>query len=89
MRMPPPYRPRSGTASSTVAASAGTEQKHNCEYRSTRSPVALDANLLSLVVRIITLTSTDDCTLHIVLHPNKPVTIGRSRSDVKKLSSTG
>jgi hypothetical protein len=72
-----------------VAASAGTEQKDNCEYRSTRSPVALDANLLSLVVRIITLTSLDCDHRHIVLHPNKPVTIGRSpRSDVEKPSSS-
>jgi hypothetical protein len=86
MRMPPPYRPPSGTASSTVAAS---EQDHDCEYRSTRSPVALDANLLSLVVRIITLTSPDCNRRHIVLHPDEPVTIGRSsRSDVEKPSSS-
>jgi pSer/pThr/pTyr-binding forkhead associated (FHA) protein len=39
-------------------------------------------------VRIITLTSAD-CTRHIVLHLDEPVTIGRSsRSDVKKLSSS-
>jgi pSer/pThr/pTyr-binding forkhead associated (FHA) protein len=71
-----------------MPASASTGQYHNCKYRSTRSPVALDANLLSPAGRIITLTSPY-CTYNIVLRPSQPVIVGcSSRSEVKKLSSS-
>jgi pSer/pThr/pTyr-binding forkhead associated (FHA) protein len=74
-----------------MAAPPSTRPYDECEYLAVRSPVALDADLLSPAVTI-TLTSarrTQDVTRHIVLHPDEPVIIGRtSRSEFKNLTSS-
>jgi hypothetical protein len=90
-RLPPPSQGLISPKIMAMAAPPSTGPYDECEYLSSRSPFALDANLLSPAVTITLTTArrTQDVTRHIVLHPDEPVIIGRSsRSELKNLSSS-